>query len=90
MRSIIKSSASLFVAIGGVIVLGAGLFALKEGALIALGQYGPYSSNFSFLVALAALASGASIVLIGGTAYLLSNIDERLEEAMRTAKSDEA
>ena len=81
MRGFIKFCAGLFVIAGALVVLlflvGAALVLWKGGAIPGV------NGATSIMVAAVGLASGASIVLVGGGTYLLASIDHRLELAMR-------
>ena len=84
MRGLIKTSAGLFIVLGGLV---AGLGLLLAAAAFTRGAASPYASYpelLSFIVALGGALSGCSIVLVGGTAYLLASIDERIERATKT------
>ena len=82
MRGIIKFSAGLFIWMGVAIFAVAGVFGVKAFLGGAVGANTDFPSMLGFYAALASLSAGASIVLVGGTAFLLASIDERLEGAV--------
>jgi hypothetical protein len=79
MRQIIRISAGLFIWIGVATCVVAAIFAAKITAAGGASLDASYPLMFGFMAAIAGIISGASIVLVGGTAYLLSSIDERIE-----------
>jgi hypothetical protein len=83
MRQLIKASASLFIVIGGVVVVGGVLAAAGAFMTGAASPDANFPQMIGFIVALAGAVSGSSIVLVGGTAYLLATIDERIETAIK-------
>jgi hypothetical protein len=81
MRELIKLSASLFIVLGVLTFLLAGFVALQAFSDGASSADATFPQIVGLVVALAGLVAGASIVLVGGTAYLLPSIDHRLEAA---------
>ena len=77
MRVFIKMSAALFVVTGILGIVGTAFFV---GATI-------NSEEFSVLNTMAMLFGAAGSTLIGGTAYMLCSIDERIEDAHRDPKA---
>jgi|GEM_PF-3965598 len=82
MRGLIKASASVFILLGAATFAVAGLAALKAVSEGATSETATYPAMIGFIVALGGLLGGASLVLVGGTAYLLSSIDQRIERAI--------
>ncbi|MDZ4371891.1 MAG: hypothetical protein U1C74_10760 [Phenylobacterium sp.] len=82
MRGLIRASAILFIGLGVATVALAAVAALGAFGSGAYSASATYPEMLSLVIALAGLLSGASIVLVGGTAYLLASIDERLEHAV--------
>ncbi|HXA39656.1 MAG TPA: hypothetical protein VNW53_11695 [Phenylobacterium sp.] len=83
MRDLIRFAAAVFVVLGGIIfavcaAMTLGIFASEAGV--------DGATIPGMVVAFGGLVSGSSIVLVGGTAYLMASIDQRLEFALR--KSD--
>lgn len=85
MRSIIRASASLFIVLGAVTAAVSALIAVTGVLRGAASPYASYPEVIGLVVALGGMVSGASIVLVGGAAYLLSSIDARIENAARPA-----
>lgn len=90
MRALIKASAGLFIVVGALVALVATLGATAAFANGAASPYANYVEMMGLIVALGGAVAGASIVLVGGTAYLLSSIDERIEQAIKRIRSAEA
>lgn len=88
MRSVIRASASLFIVLGAVTAAVSALVAIAAVLRGAASPYASYPEVIGLVVALGGMVSGASIVLVGGTAYLLSSIDARIENAARLAGSE--
>jgi len=84
MRAIIRASATLFIVLGAVIAASGAMIAATAVVRGAASPYASYPEVIGFVIALGGMVSGASIVLVGGTAYLLSSIDARIESAART------
>jgi hypothetical protein len=82
MRGLIKASAGLFILLGGLAFATACVAALGSLSKGAASPYATYPEIIALIVALGGLLGGASLVLVGGTAYLLTSIDERIEGAM--------
>lgn len=82
MRGLIKASASVFILLGAATFTVAVAAALKAVSQGAASETATYPEIIGFIIALGGLLGGASLVLIGGTAYLLSSIDERIERAI--------
>ena len=73
MRSFIKTCSGLFVILGMLAVGGsvlAGVVTLSSGF------------GGGLLMALAGIACGASVTLVGGGTYLLASLDERVERLL--------
>jgi hypothetical protein len=87
MRSIIRASATLFIVLGAGVAAVGSLVATTAVLRGAASPYASYPEIIGLIVALAAMVSGASIVLVGGTAYLLASIDARIEMAARSTGS---
>jgi hypothetical protein len=85
MRSIIRASATLFIVLGAGVAAFSSLVSTTAVLRGAASPYASYPEVIGLIVALAGMVSGASIVLVGGTAYLLSSIDARIEDAARSA-----
>jgi len=83
MRGLIKTSAGLFIVAGGAVGAIGFLLAAIAFTRGATSSYASYPEMMGFIVALGGALSGASIVLVGGTAYLLASIDERIEAAIK-------
>lgn len=81
MRDLIKLSAGVFILLGAVAFTLAAIAGITAALHGAASQDATYPAMIGFLVALAGLVAGASIVLVGGTAYLLASIDQRLEDS---------
>jgi hypothetical protein len=82
MRDLIKFASAVFVMLGGAIFAVCAVMALG----IVLSEAGVEGATIpGMLLAFGGLVSGSSIVLVGGTAYLLASIDQRLEGALRKA-----
>jgi hypothetical protein len=81
MRSLIKLSAVVFILLGALTFAVAAVAGISAASSGAASEYATYPAMIGFGVALAGLVAGASLVLVGGTAYLLASIDERLEIA---------
>ena len=82
MRGLIKASASVFILLGAATFAVAGLAALKGISEGAASESANFPAMIGLIVSLGGLLGGASLVLVGGTAYLLSSIDERIERAI--------
>lgn len=83
MRDLIRFAASVFVAMGAIVffvcaVLSAGVLTNQD----------PIGGIFGVMIAFGGLVSGASVILVGGSAYLLAAIDQRLEGALRKSGLD--
>jgi len=76
MRGLIQFSAAIFIVLGVIVFVIAAFIALGAWS----SSYG--GAGAGFLAALIGTATGASVVLVGGTAYLLASIDEKLERAL--------
>lgn len=83
MRGLIKTSARLFIMLGAATAVCGVAFAIFAFMKGATSPYASYPELVGFLIAAAGAVSGASIVLVGGTAYLLSTIDERIEHVTK-------
>lgn len=82
MRGFIRFCAGLFVIAGALVVL---LSIAAAVLILGAGRSIPGAAGLtSVLVIAGGLASGASIVLVGGGTYLLASIDQRLEVANRS------
>lgn len=82
MRGLIKASASVFIGLGAITFVIAGLVAFEAFSEGAASPSANFPAMIGLIVALGGLVAGASVVLVGGTAYLLSSIDERIEGAI--------
>lgn len=72
MRDFIQACAGLFVGLGAMVFLGAGLFAIR-----AFSEGDPGFA--AVLPIVMCIFSGASITLIGGGTYVVCSLDQRLE-----------
>jgi hypothetical protein len=80
MRDLIKFAATIFVLLGAVIFAVCAVMALG----ILTSESGIDGATIpGVALAFGGLVSGSSIVLVGGTAYLLASIDQRLEGALQ-------
>jgi hypothetical protein len=83
MRSIIKFCAGLFIMLGVLVFVGGVLVtvtAVSNGA----------SGALDYVPMLGSVFAAASIVLVGGSTYLMCNIDERLERMASKLGASEA
>lgn len=89
MRELIKTSARLFIILGGAV----GAIGLLTAAVAFIGgatsPYASYPEMIGFIAAIGGALAGASIVLVGGTAYLLASIDARLERVANQLSSSD-
>lgn len=87
MRTIIKVSAGIFITLGVACAVAGGVAAVLSVLDGAASGDATYPAMFGLFAAVLGALSGAGIVLVGGAAYLLSEIDQRLERAIAKAGS---